>query len=157
MESTINWKYFDDEFCKYYRADFVRPALPIRLMVLLLILKQLRNLSEEALAEQCSENNYFEYFSSRTSFKAKRPCDPTVLVNFLKRIGVDGIEKIFSDSIRINGKDSKERQVFADTTVQEKNINYPTDSNYIPGPLFSNELSLLKSLLSQKKSASNKI
>ncbi len=128
LEATINWKYFDDEFSKYYRADFGRPALPIRLMVSLLILKQLRNLSDEAVVEQWSENNYFQYFSGKMSFAAHRPCDPTELVNFRKRIGDDGIEKIFSESIRVNGKDGKEKQVIADTTVQEKNITYPTDS-----------------------------
>jgi hypothetical protein len=40
------------------------PSTPIRLTVSLLILKHVRNFSDENVAEQWSENNYFEYFSS---------------------------------------------------------------------------------------------
>ena len=35
---------------------------------------------------------------------------------------------ILKGSIRINGKDGKEDRGSIDTTVQEKNITYPTDS-----------------------------
>ena len=41
---------------------------------------------------------------------------------------VSGIELIFKESIRINGDDSHDPHVSADTTVQEKNITFPTDS-----------------------------
>ena len=34
---------------------------------------------------------------------------------------------IFKESIRVNGKDSQDDNLSADTTVQEKNITYPTD------------------------------
>jgi transposase, IS5 family len=39
-----------------------------------------------------------------------------------------GIELIFKESIRVNGKDGGEKEATTDTTVQEKNITYPTDS-----------------------------
>ena len=128
LAEQINWSYFDNEFSKHYRSDFGRPALPIRLMVSLLILKHVRNLSDESVVEQWSENNYFQFFSGKTTFSPVRPCDPTELVNFRKRITEEGMEKIFSESIRINGKDGKEKEIIADTTVQEKNITFPTDS-----------------------------
>ena len=35
---------------------------------------------------------------------------------------------IFKESIRINGKDGQEKEATTDTTVQEKNITYPTDN-----------------------------
>ena len=50
------------------------------------------------------------------------------MVHFRNRIGVEGIELIFEESIRINGKDGKEDKVIVDTTVQEKNITFPTDA-----------------------------
>jgi len=123
-----NWDYFDKEFSVYYRDDFGRPALPIRLMVSLLILKHLRNLSDESVVEQWAENCYYQFFSGQKVFTPKPPCAPTELVNFRNRIGPQGIEKIFKESIRINGKDSEEDELIIDTTVQEKNITYPTDS-----------------------------
>jgi len=55
------------------------------------------------------------------------PCDATELVKFRKRIGKEGIEKIFAMSINLHGNAKEEKQVIIDTTVQEKNITYPTD------------------------------
>lgn len=96
-------------------------------MVSLLILKQLRNLSDENLVVAWSENLYFQYFGGEQYFVPKEPCSSTELVEFRKHIGVEGVELIFKESIRVNGKDGDEDTLSADTTVQEKNITYPTD------------------------------
>lgn len=128
LAEQINWVYFDNEFSKFYRLDFGRPAHSIRLMVSLLLLKHLRNLSDESVVEQWAENNYFQFFSGEKVFRPGKPCDPTELGRFRDRIGPDGIEKIFAESIRVNGKDAMEHRIIADTTVQEKNITFPTDS-----------------------------
>ena len=125
---ATHWDFFNKEFSKFYRDDFGRPSLPIRLMVSLLILKHVRNLSDESVVEQWAENCYYQFFSGQTVFTPKTPCSPTELVNFRNRIGPEGVEKILQESIRINGKDSNEDEILADTTVQEKNITYPTDS-----------------------------
>ncbi len=50
------------------------------------------------------------------------------LVHFRKHIGEKGIALILKESIRINGSDSDDRHVNVDTTVQEKNITFPTDA-----------------------------
>ena len=125
---AIDWVYFDKEFAKYYKIDFGRPSLPIRLMVSLLILKHLRNLSDESVVEQWSENCYYQFFSGKTEFTPSKPCVPTELVAFRDRIGAEGAEKILKASIKVNGKDGDEDDIVGDTTVQEKNITYPTDS-----------------------------
>jgi IS5 family transposase len=96
-------------------------------MVSLLILKQLRNLSDESIVEQWAENSYFQYLSGENYFAQKKPCVPTEIIEFKKRIGEEGVELIFKESIRINGKDSDDNNLSGDTTVQEKNITYPTD------------------------------
>ena len=44
------------------------------------------------------------------------------------RIGVAGFELIFKMSVMLHGKKANENTVLIDTTVQEKNITYPTDS-----------------------------
>jgi len=60
-------------------------------------------------------------------YQAAYPCDPTDLVYFRKRIGKEGIEKIFAMSVALHSKDAEEKEVIVDTTVQEKNVTYPTD------------------------------
>ena len=50
---------------------------------------------------------------------------------FRKRIGEKGIELILRESIRVNDKKSDDEHhgtVFIDSTVQEKNVTYPTDA-----------------------------
>ena len=128
LAGAINWQLFEDSFKGHYREDFGRPAKPIRLMVALLMLKHIRNLSDESVVEQWAENAYYQYFSGEQTFTAKAPCEASELVHFRNRIGPEGIELILLESIRINGKGGKEDKASIDTTVQEKNITYPTDS-----------------------------
>lgn len=128
LAHSINWSVFEEAFSKHYSTNMGKPAKPIRLMVSLLILKQLRNLSDENIVFTWSENLYFQYFSGQENFTPKIPCSATELVEFRKRIGVEGVELIFKESIRVNGKDSDDDILSADTTVQEKNITYPTDT-----------------------------
>jgi IS5 family transposase len=127
LANKIDWNIFESNFSKHYSLTHGKPSKPIRLMVALLILKQLRNLSDESIVEQWSENSYYQYFSGEQSFCPKLPCVPTELVEFRKRIGSEGIELILKESIRVNGTDSNDPHLSGDTTVQEKNITYPTD------------------------------
>lgn len=127
LANKIDWNIFETSFAKHYSLTHGKPSKPIRLMVALLILKQLRNLSDESIVEHWSENSYYQYFSGEQSFCPKIPCVPTELVEFRKRIGSEGVELIFKESIRVNGTDSNDPHLSGDTTVQEKNITYPTD------------------------------
>ena len=127
LSNKINWKVFEEAFAKLYSEDG-RPAKPIRLMVSLLMLKHIRNISDESVVEQWSENCYYQYFGGEKVFACGAPCEASELVHFRNRIGEVGIELIFKESIRINGKDGHEQEGTTDTTVQEKNITYPTDS-----------------------------
>jgi IS5 family transposase len=128
LAHEIRWSTFEDEFSKLYCENNGRPAKPIRLMVGLLILKHLRNISDESVVEQWSENVYYQYFCGMQNFDSTPPCASSELVHFRKRIGEKGIELIFKESIRVNGDDSNDPHVNVDTTVQEKNITFPTDT-----------------------------
>jgi len=127
LANTINWPFFDDAFKKHYSEKMGKPAKPIRLMVSLLILKFLRNLSDENLVEHWAENIYFQYFSGEQFFQPNIPCVPTELIAFRQRIGEPGVELILQEGIRINEPSEDSNLVSVDTTVQEKNITYPTD------------------------------
>lgn len=97
-------------------------------MVSLLLLKQIRNISDESVVEQWSENCYYQYFSGEQIFACGAPWEASELVHFRNSIGAEGIELIFKESIRLNGKDGQEQEATTDTTVQEKNITYLTDN-----------------------------
>jgi IS5 family transposase len=128
LANRIDWSVFEKAFTPLYSRDNGRPGKPIRLMVGLLMLKHIRNISDESVVEQWSENNYYQYFCGETAFICGPPCEASELVHFRHRIGEKGIELILQESIRVNGDDSHDDTVSIDTTVQEKNITYPTDA-----------------------------
>ena len=61
-------------------------------------------------------------------FQWEFPCDPSDLVQFRKRTGERGVEKIFQASVLLHGKAGLDRDVVIDTAVHEKNITFPTDT-----------------------------
>jgi len=127
LAKRIPWSELEEYFSDLYHHSG-RPAKPIRLMLSLLILKQLYDLSDETIIQRWVENPYFQYFSGETVFQWHFPCHPTDLVYFRKRIGEQGVEKILKVSIDLHEKRAKEKEVLVDTTVQEKNITFPTDT-----------------------------
>lgn len=126
LSKRLNWSHLEDKLGVHY-SDKGRPAKPIRLMSGLLMLKQLYNLSDEAIVEQWQMNPYFQVFCGMRSFQITPPCHSTELVKFRNRIGTAGINEIFSLSVKLHGRLSEEQTVLVDTTVQEKMITYPTD------------------------------
>ncbi|MFO8165173.1 MAG: transposase [Desulfatiglandales bacterium] len=127
LTKRIPWKEIEHHFSELY-ATTGSPAKPIQLIVSLLIVKQLYNLSDESMVDRWIENPYFQFFSGETVFQWSFPCHSTDLVYFRKRIAEQGVQKIFQVSIDLHGKKAKEKEVVVDTTVQEKNITFPTDT-----------------------------
>ncbi len=130
LANVIPWERFEQEFAGLY-SEQGRPAKPTRLMVGLMMLKQLENLSDERVVEAWTQNPYYQAFCGMKEFQWKLPCDPSDLVYFRKRIGEDGARLVFEISVELHGKDAKEREVTVDTTVQEKNITFPTDKKLL--------------------------
>jgi IS5 family transposase len=127
LANKIDWNSVEDDFRVYYK-NFGRPSIPIRKMVGLTMLKHLKNLSDESLAVGWKENPYWQYFCGEVNFQFTGPFDPSEFVHFRKRIGEEGAEKILKLSILLFGKEAAENEVLIDTTVQEKNITFPTDT-----------------------------
>jgi len=126
----IPWEKFDNAFMDLY-SDKGRKAKPLRLMVGLLILKQMENLSDEKVVEAWVQNPYYQAFCGAEHFHWKVPCDSSELPYFRKRIGEEGAELIFKVSTEIHGKAVNAEEIVVDTTVQEKNITFPTDTKLL--------------------------
>jgi IS5 family transposase len=88
-------------------------------------------LSDERVVETWVQNSYFQAFCGQQQFSWKLPCDPSELTYFRRRIGEDGVRKIFEIFIALHGDKAKEGEVVVDSTVQEKNINLPTDTKLL--------------------------
>ena len=127
LSTEIDWDSVEKDFSGYYK-DFGRPSIPIRKIVGLVLLRQIYNLSDEAMIDRWIENPYWQYFCGEHVFQKTKPMDPSEFVHFRNRIGEEGSEKLLKLSIQLFGKEACENEVLIDSTVQEKNITFPTDS-----------------------------
>ena len=128
LAKKIDWNVFEDAFKGLYCEDNGRPSVPVRRMVGLLILKHLRDVSDEGIVKQWQENVYYQYFCGEKEIQVGEPCAATELIAFRKRIGEEGVELILKESIRVNDDHDDMDTAFIDSTVQEKNITFPTDA-----------------------------
>lgn len=122
----IRWADFETEFGPLYAATG-RPAKPIRLMVGLLIIKQIYDLSDERVVEMWEDTPVWQQFCGLLYFENSPPCAASDLVHFRNRIGPSGAKLLFKESVRLHGPAVTAREVTVDTTCQEKNVTYPTD------------------------------
>ncbi len=127
LANKIDWSYFETEFAPLY-SQLGKPNKHIRLMVGLSILKHLENLSDEIVVSRWVQNPYYQAFTGEVEFQWELPCDPTSMTKFRNRIGAAGHEKILVASIALHEDKVTEDEMCIDTTVQEKNITFPTDA-----------------------------
>src|ERR1017187_8727055 len=74
LARQIDWSQFESGFGPLYSAEG-RPALPIRRMVGLLILKQLLNLSDERVVEFWTLSGYAQLFCGENQLQWGAPCE----------------------------------------------------------------------------------
>ena len=128
LSQKIDWDAMEENLGKYYCLDNGRPGIPIRTIAGILILKRMFDESDESVLDRWVENPYWQYFCGEVYFQYDLPFDRTELIKFRKRIGEEGAEEILKMSIHLfPKKEIYEKEVLIDTTVQEKNITYPTD------------------------------
>lgn len=133
LAGVVNWAQFEQQFGKFYADEMGRPALATRLLVGLHYLKYLYNVSDEVVVASWVENPYWQYFCGGEYFAHEVPCDPTSLVKWRQRVGVEGGEKLLKGSLAAAQREAvlppaESKRVNVDTTVQEKAIAFPTDA-----------------------------
>lgn len=149
LARSIDWSELHKRLKHLYHEDFGRPAKSVRLMVGLHYLKYMKKLSDEQLVEGWIENPYWQYFCGEEYFQTEFPLHPTSMTKWRNRLGEDELQILLESTIKSamitkTIKPSSLQKVNVDTTVQEKNIAFPTDI----GLYFS----LIKSLVRYAKS-----
>ena len=130
LARKIDWQRCD---VACYCPDTGAPGKDIRLLVGLHYLKHTFNEADESLLERWVENPYWQYFCGVETMPHEVPWHSTSLTKWRQQIGADRLVMLLEETVTIavnNKLDTKKElaQVIVDTTVQEKNITYPTDS-----------------------------
>ena len=127
LAGELSWDEMEQKFENLY-SEQGRPSIPIRKIAGLLLLKEMFNESDESVVERWIENAYWQYFTGEDFFQTQQPFDPSEFVHFRKRLKESGLEYLLSQSVVLHPGAENEKEVQVDTTVQEKNITFPTDA-----------------------------
>jgi len=136
LAQTIDWDFLEKQFGEVYKDGGGLPPLPTRLMAGLAILKHTFNLSDEAVCTRYLDSPYFQYFCGEEFFQHQLPFDRSSMTRWRQRMGEARIKALLQESLSVavrTGamKPADTRQVIVDTTVQPKNVMFPTDARLI--------------------------
>lgn len=136
LARKIDWSRFDAAFAGSYSEDMGAPAKATRLMVGLHYLKYTFSESDESLVERWVENPYWQSFCGYTHMQHDCPIHPTSMTKWRNRVGADRLAVLLKETIDLAVREKHVSQrdlkrVNVDTTVQEKNVTYPTDSKLL--------------------------
>jgi IS5 family transposase len=134
LAGEIDWAWIDEQMAPLY-SEQGRPAVPTRFMVGLLLLKHMFKLSDEGVCERWVYDPYFQFFTGEEFFQHEFPHERSGLSHWRKRLG-DKLELLLAESLRVAHDSGALRprdlaRVTVDTTVQPKNITFPTDAKLV--------------------------
>src|ERR1700719_4706431 len=133
---TVDWEFLEREFRAVYTDDPGRPPLPTRLMAGLGILQHPYVRSDEVLCERWVENPYYQFFCGEEFFQHRLVFDRSSLTRWRNRMGEERLQALLQESLSVGTKTeaikpSELSRVIVDTTVQPKNVMFPTDARLL--------------------------
>src|SRR5437870_1784182 len=136
LAQTIDWSFLEQRFGAVYEDKPGRPPLPTRLMAGLAILKHTYDLSDEVLCERWVENPYYQFFCGEEFFQHRLVFDRSSLTRWRQRMGEEKLQALLQESLSVATKTeaikpSDLNRVIVDTTVQPKNVMFPTDARLL--------------------------
>jgi transposase, IS5 family len=136
LARTIDWGFLEEKFGAMYADGSGRPPLPTRLMAGLAILKHTYNLSDEMVCELWIENPYYQYFCGEEFFQHRLPLDRSSMTNWRHRMGEQRLQALLQESLAVATRTGAMKpgdlaRVIVDTTVQPKNVTFPTDAKLL--------------------------
>jgi IS5 family transposase len=134
LANKIDWAWLDAQLAESF-SDQGRPAEPVRFMIGMFLLKHTYGLSDEQVWDRWVFDPYFQYFTGEEFFQHELRHERSGMSHWRNRIG-DHLDSLLQESLRIahdSGalKKSDLARVTVDTTVQPKNITFPTDAKLL--------------------------
>jgi IS5 family transposase len=136
LARKVDWAFVEKTFGEAYKDGPGQPPLPTRLMAGLTILKYTHDLSDEVLCDRWVENPYYQFFCGEEFFQHELVLDRSSLTRWRQRMGEEKIKALLQESLSIAVKTdavkpSELSEVVIDTTVEPKNVMFPTDARLL--------------------------
>lgn len=94
LASLIPWNDVEEKYSKLFVANNGRPAIPVRVALGALILKEKMKSSDEELVEQIRESPYLQFFLGYEGYTYEIPFDPSMMVHFRKRLSGNILKEV---------------------------------------------------------------
>jgi hypothetical protein len=85
LADLIAWDKVEEKYAALFQSNNGRPALPVRVALGALIIKEKKKVSEEEVVEDIRESPYLQYFLGYEGYKDELPFDSSMMVHFRKR------------------------------------------------------------------------
>jgi IS5 family transposase len=136
LARKVDWAFLEKTFGEAYTDGPGQPPLPTRLMAGLTVLKYTHDLSDEVLCERWVENPYYQFFCGEEFFQHELVLDRSSLTRWRQRMGEERVKALLQESLSIAVKTdavkpSELSEVIIDTTVEPKNVMFPTDARLL--------------------------
>lgn len=149
LAHALPWDDLISIYRKYFpQKETGRPDLSPRIVLGSVIIKHMCDLDDRETVDQISENIYMQYFLGYSSFSDTPPFDPSLFVEFRKRLGLEQInainERILQakrdmEAKKYPSKNQNDNDVepphkgslIVDATACPQDIAYPTDLNLL--------------------------
>lgn len=129
LARTIDWSFLEERFGAVYED---KPGRPTRLMAGLAILKHTYDLSDEVLCERLVENPYYQFFCGEEFFQHRLVFDRSSLTRWRQRMGEEKLQESLAVASKTETiKPTDLNRIIVDTTVQPKNVMFPTDARLL--------------------------
>ena len=89
LAEVLPWEKLDEAYGRYFSAGYGRPAKDSRLVAGLLVVKQLKGLSDEDAVAEFMESPYLQAFCGQEYFALEDVINPGILSERRKRLGTD--------------------------------------------------------------------
>ncbi len=134
LADRIDWAWLDERLAESF-SDQGRPAEPVRFMIGMFLLKHTYGLSDEQVWDRWVHDPYFQYFTGEEFFQHALAHERSGMSHWRKRIG-DHLDILLQESLRIAHdtgalKTRDLARITVDTTVQPKNVTFPTDAKLL--------------------------
>jgi len=107
MASLVPWEEFEEEYAQNFSAEMGAPALPFRVALGSLIIKEKLGISDRETVEQIKENPYLQYFIGKRHYSSSAPYDPSLLARFRERINVNLVNRINERMVFLSKSESQ--------------------------------------------------
>lgn len=134
LAKKINWDDVERDFAGYYSSRGA-PSVPVRIMVGLILLKQVYGYSDKNALVQWLENPYWQHFCGQVYFQHKPPFYFSDFSHFRKRIGTEGGKRISETGNKVFGN------------AMQKGMKSSGKQSREPGNLFARSINRLGNFL----------